>query len=77
MRNKIQGGNMRKFIMCLIIALSINQCDARTFGCFAGVLGMDSEQKLEVDYMHYQLFYHKKNTLGVLPFLGCGISFDF
>lgn len=66
---------MKKLL--LILLLLTNECEARTFGCFMGVIGAGSEQTVEVDYMHYQIFSRTKHTSEFLPFLGCGISFDF
>lgn len=55
----------------------VDLCEARTFGCFAGVLGASTSQSLEIVYNNHELFYHKKHNTDLLPFLGCGISFDF
>lgn len=68
---------MKLFISILFILLTIGTCQARTFGCFMGVIGAGSDHSVEVDYNHYQIFSRTKHTSEFLPFLGCGISFDF
>jgi hypothetical protein len=72
------------FLVLLIAILSFffvvfypSASEARTFGCFVGVLGASNEHSTEIDYNHYQIFYNKKSTSEFLPFLGCGVSFDF
>jgi len=67
---------MKKLLLLGLLLLT-TQCDARTFGCFMGVLVAGSEKKVEVDYMHYRLFSVTKSTEELLPFAGCGVSFDF
>ena len=66
---------MKKLLLVLLLFSA--QCEARTFGCFMGVLGVQNERKVEVDYMHYQVYSSTKHTSEFLPFVGCGISFDF
>lgn len=68
---------MKKIAICFIAFIIASQADARTFGCFAGVLGASTSQSIDVVYNNRELFYHKKHTTDLLPFLGCGISFDF
>ncbi len=68
---------MKVFIFTIAILLTIGTCQARSFGCFMGVLGMSMDRSVEVDYMHYQIFSRTKHTSEFLPFLGCGVSFDF
>jgi hypothetical protein len=66
---------MKKLL--LILLLFTAQCEARTFGCFMGVLGAKTERSFEVDYLHYQVYSRSKHSTEFLPFAGCGISFDF
>lgn len=69
---------MRKFIVCVLLSfLATGYCEARTFACFAGVLDYTSEPDVEVDYNHYQIFNRQQHNTNFIPFMGCGISFDF
>jgi hypothetical protein len=69
---------MKKFIVCIILSfLATGYCEARSFGCFAGVLGASNERDIEIDYNHYQIFSRHQHTTEFLPFIGCGVSFDF
>ncbi len=68
---------MKGFLLALIIFLTIGTCEARTFGCFMGVIGAGNEHNVEIDYMHYQLYSRTQHATEFLPFIGCGISFDF
>jgi hypothetical protein len=64
-------------IVFMALLVTASQAQARTFGCFAGVLGASTSQSLEIVYNNHDIFYHKKHTTDLLPFLGCGVSFDF
>lgn len=68
---------MKKIILTLVTLFVAINCEARTIGCFVGVLDASSSQSLEIVYNNKELFYHKKHSTEFMPFLGCGISFDF
>lgn len=68
---------MKALLLTIVILLTIGTCQARSFGCFMGVIGAGSDHTVQVDYNHYQIFSRTTHTSEFLPFLGCGISFDF
>ncbi len=69
---------MKKFIACLLLwLLATGYCEARTFGCFAGILDYSNERDSEIDYKNYSIINKQKNTTNFMPFVGCGITFDF
>lgn len=68
---------MRLGMFIIAALLTMSACEAHTVGCFMGIIGVQNERTMEVDYRHFQLYSRTKYESTFLPFIGCGIGFDF
>jgi hypothetical protein len=71
---------MRKLILTCLIGIVSSYCTAsyaRDIECFVGALAVEQETGISFVYNNKVLFKEDKHKLTALPFLGCGIRFDF